>query len=914
MNSYKYDFSVVMAIYDVEEFLEEAMQSLLKQTIGFRNIQVIMVDDGSTDGSGDICDRYQKKYPDQVFVIHKENGGPASARNAGLEMAEGKYVSFLDPDDMLSHDTMKHVKAFMDGEGQSADMCCIPMFLFGLREMDHPLNVKFEGGTRVVNLLDEANVNMVVLSAPSSFFRLEAAKKMEFDTGLYDAEDAKETMKVLINNPNLGLVAGPKYHYRRHERSILATVGQNGDSYLAHIRNFSRWILKYAEDRYGYVPAFVQYAVMYDLQPKLRKGSIRSEILPEEQFAEYKNELFRTVFMLDDEVIIEQTNIPDETKVFLLGRKYDRLPKLTALRSRKEKFRKAGDGSGRKYEKGDIMMSYNGINVLAMSAMRTVWLFLDIDEKKRECTLEGYHSLCDLGEHDAKAVLIVNGEIYDCDTYVRDEWVSHCMGEDTTYCIGFKGTIPLTGSDRIYAAIMVKDLVIVRTSVTNGRFFPVTRVYKKAFAFRKGYRITAEQENLRIVTKPAPIINFFRELLFMMEVWQRNLLGGRKAVGGRILYHIIRPHLKKKIWIVSDRIEKADDNGEALFCYLQEHTPEGVETYFAVSKNTADFERISKIGKCVDAMSFKHKMLHLLCDVNISSGANPVTMNPFDGYSDALRDILLEKKFIFLQHGLLEKDGSSWLSRYKKDVTGFVTTAGRERDAIVYGKYYYDPSTIWLTGLPRYDRLYHAESKKITIMPTWRRHLVGNYDAKAGGWQPKEGFEESAYFKFYDGLLNSPRLLEALDEYGYTLQFFPHPIIRVYLDKFHHDKRVHFLPTETLYREVYATSELLATDYSSAVFDFSYLRKPIIYCQFDREDFFTGGHTMTKGYFDYEDDGFGEVVFEVEDAVDTIIDYVKNGCTLKDKYRERIEKFYAYHDSNNCQRVVEKILEACGES
>ena len=123
MNSYKYDFSVVMAIYDVEEFLEEAMQSLLKQTIGFRNIQVIMVDDGSTDGSGDICDRYQKKYPDQVFVIHKENGGPASARNAGLEMAEGKYVSFLDPDDMLSHDTMKHVKAFMDGVTCAASPC-----------------------------------------------------------------------------------------------------------------------------------------------------------------------------------------------------------------------------------------------------------------------------------------------------------------------------------------------------------------------------------------------------------------------------------------------------------------------------------------------------------------------------------------------------------------------------------------------------------------------------------------------------------------------------------------------------------------------------------------------------------------------------------------------------------------------
>ena len=118
-----------------------------------------------------------------------------------------------------------------------------------------------------------------------------------------------------------------------------------------------------------------------------------------------------------------------------------------------------------------------------------------------------------------------------------------------------------------------------------------------------------------------------------------------------------------------------------------------------------------------------------------------------------------------------------------------------------------------------------------------------------------------------------------------------------------------FLDANAQYRDIYAQSNLVITDYSSACFDFAYLRKPIVYCQFDREEFFAGEHVYTKGYFDYERDGFGEVEYDLESTVDRIIEYMENGCQLKDKYRERIDKFFAFNDQNNCQRVYEKIIE-----
>ena len=100
MMVHPYDFSIIMAVYNVEEYLYETIQSLLDQTLSFKeHVQLILIDDGSSDNSGFICDEYAKLYSENIIVIHKENGGVASARNEGLKYASGKYITFMDSDD-----------------------------------------------------------------------------------------------------------------------------------------------------------------------------------------------------------------------------------------------------------------------------------------------------------------------------------------------------------------------------------------------------------------------------------------------------------------------------------------------------------------------------------------------------------------------------------------------------------------------------------------------------------------------------------------------------------------------------------------------------------------------------------------------------------------------------------------------
>lgn len=90
--------SVIIPVYNVEDYLHYAIESLEKQT--YKNFEIILVNDGSTDDSGKLCDEYSEKYSN-VRVFHKENGGLSDARNFGVQKAKGEFITFLDPDDYL---------------------------------------------------------------------------------------------------------------------------------------------------------------------------------------------------------------------------------------------------------------------------------------------------------------------------------------------------------------------------------------------------------------------------------------------------------------------------------------------------------------------------------------------------------------------------------------------------------------------------------------------------------------------------------------------------------------------------------------------------------------------------------------------------------------------------------------------
>lgn len=107
-------YSILIPVYNVETYLPQCLDSVLAQTL--RDFEVILVDDGSTDGSGAVCDRYQQSEPNRIRVIHKENQGLISARRVGIQAARGKYCVFVDSDDFVEPDLLQRIEAYLGGD------------------------------------------------------------------------------------------------------------------------------------------------------------------------------------------------------------------------------------------------------------------------------------------------------------------------------------------------------------------------------------------------------------------------------------------------------------------------------------------------------------------------------------------------------------------------------------------------------------------------------------------------------------------------------------------------------------------------------------------------------------------------------------------------------------------------------
>lgn len=104
--------SIVVPVYGVEQYLEECVDSLINQT--FKDIEIILVDDGSPDNCGSICDAFATRYP-QIRVIHQENSGLSVARNIGIDSSSGEYICFVDSDDMVAPDYCQRLYELLDG-------------------------------------------------------------------------------------------------------------------------------------------------------------------------------------------------------------------------------------------------------------------------------------------------------------------------------------------------------------------------------------------------------------------------------------------------------------------------------------------------------------------------------------------------------------------------------------------------------------------------------------------------------------------------------------------------------------------------------------------------------------------------------------------------------------------------------
>ena len=315
---YDFKFSVVMPIYNVERYIAEAVDSLINQSIGFEeNIELIIVDDESPDNSKDIALEYQEKYPDNIKVLSKPNGGQASAFNLGLNHVSGRYVSFIDSDDYVSLNTFEEVYNFFEEHYDEVDLVSIPIMFFERSTGPHMLNYKFKT-TRVIDLIEQPHNPQFHIGA--SFVKREALEGLEFNTDLLLGYDALMVNKILLPKKSIGVISSAFYYYRKRNEStsIMDDAKDKKGFYTQALKEFNLALIEYYKEKDGYVPKFIQYAVAYHL-----KGYNVISDFPEDFTEEEKIEFWETLYEIltyIDQDVLEDTRIVkiENIKSFLM--------------------------------------------------------------------------------------------------------------------------------------------------------------------------------------------------------------------------------------------------------------------------------------------------------------------------------------------------------------------------------------------------------------------------------------------------------------------------------------------------------------------------------------------------------------------------------------------------------------------
>ena len=879
--------SIVSPVYNVAPYLRDFLRGVERQDLGFRrNIQLVLVDDGSTDDSGAICDAFARRHPGNVVVLHQANAGQAAARKAGLARATGRVVNFCDPDDILSRNACRKALAMLDAHPET-DVAAIPIFFFGGRRGPHPLNGKFAGGARVADLATEWTAAQ--LSLPASFVRRTALASFGADASLVVAEDAKETMRLLVANPRLALVPEARYLYRKHADSTLSSNRSRREAFLPVLERFTEWALAESVRLHGRPLPFVQHALLYDLSWKFDDSALDS-LSPEER-TEFRERTLAILRGFDDDVVLRHDRLPPPRKSFLLARKRDAPPRLVA-----------DPDTGL-----PALETPDGVRLPCPVAECTVFRLDAGDGAFR------IHAILKTPAFDTlpPAELVArcgDEEVVFARTGVRPD--DTLLGRPVTRAFTAAASVPVPAAAPFAVSFAVRfaGFPDVPVAVSWADFAPLTRRIPHSFFACRGTIVRPTRTGFR-ADRAGPFARLLSELRFDLALLRRPTWGERAIVAFRWARLLLGPFAPKRVWLVTDRPMRADDCGAALFEYLMAHRRElGVRPRFVLSPRSPDWRRMRAIGPVVPFTPVRYRLASLFADWTLSSQFNDSTRFPFQGRQCCVGDLMRGHRFAFLEHGVADKGLAGFCDRARRDMAGIVATSPCERDALLAdARLGYSADEIVLTGLPRFDKAEDLREKCVVFMPTWRRQLVRGTDPATLRRTLVDDFETTPYATAIREALSDPRLLAAAERLGYRLQFRPHPEFMASRERFGLPPRIEMLGPETDIRDVFARGALCVTDRSSSAFDFAWLRKPVLYYQppgDGMEDHFA------RPWFDCERDGFGPVVRTRDELVRTLVGLMERGCPLDEPYRSRVEAFFPFRDRDNCKRVAEAILAA----
>lgn len=250
--------TVVVPIYNVEEYICECIESICAQT--YKNIEIILVDDGSTDASGKICDKFSNM-DNRIKVIHKENGGLSDARNVGIRQSSGEWICLIDSDDYVQPDMITALlRACVQNDANIS--ICGHRDVYGRKVVDEynnsPICCPLTPEEAFQEFLDNKNGDFVV--AWNKLYKKEIFDNLSYPVGKYH-EDCFTTYKALMAASKIVYICGPLYYYRHRCGSIMGNLNLDKEYAIVEayeeIMSFTKTYFPYMQEsaERGYIVA-----------------------------------------------------------------------------------------------------------------------------------------------------------------------------------------------------------------------------------------------------------------------------------------------------------------------------------------------------------------------------------------------------------------------------------------------------------------------------------------------------------------------------------------------------------------------------------------------------------------------------------------------------------------------------------
>lgn len=348
----------------------------------------------------------------------------------------------------------------------------------------------------------------------------------------------------------------------------------------------------------------------------------------------------------------------------------------------------------------------------------------------------------------------------------------------------------------------------------------------------------------------------------------------------------------KPVWVVGERHYKAQDNGYYFFKYLRENHPE-IDAYYIIDYNSPEFHNVEKFGNVINFRSKQHFEIMQKAD-KIFTTHHPELIFPLSN-KEYVNSVKAER--IFLQHGVLGTKNLTQINGNQLNdfnVDKFIVSSDREKQ-IVIRDLKFDENQVIVSGLPRFDNLFTntIPKKQILIIPTWRDWLTNG-----------AAFQESAYKWRIESLLNHEVLKEVHND-GFEIIFCLHPNMQQFTDLIEIPNHITVIRQgEVDVQKLIKESSLMITDYSSVAFDFSFLYKPVIYYQFDKNRFLG----RLPSHLDIENELPGKIANDEEEVVNLLNNFIALDFEVNEKLKNKIDKFIKYRDQNNSKRLFDAIL------